>query len=324
MISRVAESAFWMQRYVERAEATARLLGAYEHGASASQPLYDRWQPLLIVTGELPRFQAAHGDAAVDDRDTVLRELTWSAACPVSVWTSWYHARENARVIRETLSEELWLVANRTWLWIEDPTTREAWERDPSDFYRAAREAGQLFVGAAEGTMLDDEPIRFMRLGLWLERVGQVARIIDMKHHEVGPTVHDKTEDVEAHATWVRALTACGAHENYFRRNRGTVRGYRVVRFLVFDPTSPRSILYGLKRAQALLEEQRRTTRQTPSAAESELDMLVLWLEGLGWRGMIEMGIHEVMTLIVDGVAEVCSRLYTDYFDPPLTIPQAT
>jgi hypothetical protein len=147
-------------------------------------------------------------------------------------------------------------VCNRTWLWLQKDG-RELYAEDPTEFYQRVREAGQLFRGAVLGTMLDDEPRWFMDLGLHLERVGQIARILDVKYHMIGPTSRDKNEDVQTMATWVQLLLACGAYEHFFRQRNSTVRGYRVVDVLVFSRSSPRSILYGLLEMERTLGKPR-------------------------------------------------------------------
>lgn len=316
MISRVAESCFWLQRYVERAESTARLLRTTTLGSDGEMPMAQRWQSILTVTGEYPMFVEHVGADHVDDRERVLEYLTWDAACPVSIWSSWALARENARGIREAISAELWDICNRTWLWLQKDG-RELYAEDPTEFYQRVREAGQLFRGAVLGTMLDDEPRWFMDLGLHLERVGQIARILDVKYHMIGPTSRDKNEDVQTMATWVQLLLACGAYEHFFRQRNSTVRGYRVVDVLVFSRSSPRSILYGLLEMEQTLDRIVSLVGGRQCESSRRLHALRRWLQSQEDGRMVQNGVHAGLTRVVEGVAGIGQSLYEDFFSPP-------
>lgn len=317
MISRIAESCYWLGRYVERAECTARLLSTTTLGSDGELPIWERWQPILTVTGEFPSFVERHGAEAANDRDQVLEYLTWDVECPVSIVRSWAAVRENARGIRETISREMWESVNRTWLWLTGGGGRAMWEDDPTEFYRHVREAGQLMRGTALGTMLDDEPLWFMSLGMYLERAGQTARILDVKYHLIGPTDRQKNDGVKEMAIWVQLLLACGAYENFFKQRRTTVRGYRVAEFLVGDPKLPRSIVYSLDGAveqlMAIAEAIGRPDLPACTGVRGLLDRACAMASAEELWGT---GMHAYMTSVVEGVAAVGQSLYTEVFQP--------
>ncbi|MCB9520888.1 MAG: alpha-E domain-containing protein [Myxococcales bacterium] len=316
MISRVAECCFWMHRYVERAESTARLLGSSALAADAETPRAVRWQPILTVTGEVDPFGARFGEDHTPTRGEVLEWLTWSPDCAVSIWSSWRMARENARVIRSAISRETWDATNQTWLWLQSSDARRLYDEDAPEFFHRMRDAGHLFSGVTANTMLDDEPLWFMQLGMTLERANQIARIIDVKYHAAGPTGRDKDEDVRELALWVQVLLACGAYESFFKRNRGTIRGYRVARFLVFDPQLPRSITFLLARAADLVSRIESSTGRPATHVSPVLAAVRADLAAQGWEGVVDAGVHETMTRVVDDTAAVGAALYADYFAP--------
>jgi uncharacterized alpha-E superfamily protein len=317
MISRIAESCFWLGRYVERAECTARLLWTTTLGSDGELTLWERWQPILTVTGEMPAFQARFGEEAVNDRDTVLEYLTWDDDCPVSIVRSWGAVRENARGIRETISREMWESVNRMWLWLTTGAGRAMFDDDPTEFFRHIREAGQLIRGTALGTLLDDEPLWFMSLGMYLERAGQTARILDVKYHLIGPTSREKNDGVKEMAIWVQLLLACGAYENFFKQRKTTIRGYRVAEVLVGDPKLPRSIVYSLNAAvQQLMEIANETGRPELPGRTGIVDLLERARVMASAEELWGKGMHVYMTSVIAGVAAVGQSLYTEVFQP--------
>jgi uncharacterized alpha-E superfamily protein len=312
MIARVADSVLWLQRYMERMENAARVLAIAEGGGLDGElPPAQRWTPLLIIAGEYPRFVERFGQDAVRRSDVVLEYLTWDRACPVSLVTSLDCARENARRTREAISRETWEVLNSTWLWMQSDDARALWTDDSVGFYRRLRDAGHLFRGAVVGTMPEQEPFWYMTLGMYLERADQTARLLDVQHHALGPVTHDKTDSAADMVTWVQILLACGAYESFFKRNRGTVRGYRVARFLLFDPVLPRSVVHCLSHARDALFALQQLGAEAGDPVEAlhpaldAVEGLLLPLQCTTIEALAEEGIHEALTRIINGLADL-------------------
>jgi len=323
MISRVAEGGYWLQRHMERAESMARILGVTSGGGLDGElPVQQRWTPLLVVAGEYPQFVQRYGVDASARQDDVLDYLTWDTQNPVSIYSCVKWARENARIIRETISRETWESINATWLWMDAPASRTAWRDDPAGFYRHMRDAGHQFRGAVVGTMPDTEPLWFMNLGMYMERANQTARILDVRHHALGPTRLDKLDNATDMVTWVQILLACGAYESFFKRNRGTVRGYRVARFLLLDHSLPRSVLYCLDKVDECLQLVQSLDPE-PRALRSQaaLGSVQNILVDRSIEDIIESGMHEQLTKIIDGIIELGNSLYVDFFAPSYEPP---
>jgi uncharacterized alpha-E superfamily protein len=319
VISRVADSCFWLTRYLERVDSLARLLDVNQSfQLDVDLPSAERWRPLVIVTGSEQHFLERVGAAAIDDAETVQEYLTWSEAQPCSIAASLRGARENARTIRETMSLETWEAINDLWLWLRAASTRRLYQRDRSAFYGHLSRQCMLFHGICYSTMLHEEPFVFMKLGRAVERAGQTARILDVKHHALGDRPGERETTVDA-AQWLAILRCCSAFEPFFKRSAHVLSGPAVASFLIFDRTFPRSVLHNLDRARGLMmrlriEEPAGWRRRAWDVLERFRGELIQ----MDIDDVQHCGIHEVLTWIVDTTAALCGAIHDDYLDPPI------
>lgn len=315
MISRVAETCFWLMRYVERCDATARLLRIHSGMVlDTVLPPARTWRPLLIVEGEAPTFDARFGEEASADGEAVQRYLVWDGDCSVSIKSSVRMARESARTVRETISLEMWNALNATWLWICDDAARDTYDGQRLAFYEEVSNRCHLFEGIAHNTMLHEEPFDFMKLGLNLERAGQTARILDLQYHALGGAATLPSEAVGA-AEWIAILRARAAYEPFFKKVRGPLDGPAVAEFLLHEAAFPASVLHALTRARNFLGRIR--PAETPEIGRESTERLAelhAYVHGLDIDQALEDGIHEVLTSIVDQIAEVSNAIREDYF----------
>lgn len=322
MISRVAESCFWLHRYMERADNTARLLRVNRSFVLDLQlPLAAQWRPVVVVSGEQERFAERHEAAAVDDGEKVQAYLTWDEDNPTSIVSSARWARENGRTIRETISLEMWEALNGFWHWVSARKARKLYDSDRDAFYCRVRDAVSLFLGVSRHTVLHDEPFAFMQLGVLLERAGQTARIVDVKHHALGPTSTNggpaRQENAIEAAHAMALLRSCSAIEPYFKRQVRTPTGAGVVSFLYGEAQFPRSITSCLTESQRLLTDIRTRAGLHIGAHSAKLiGTLVDSLDPGRRTGIFAPSLHEELTRIVDATAEVCGAVHSDYFDP--------
>ena len=187
MISRVADHCFWLGRYLERAESTARLLQVTRALAfDAELPPLHCWRPLVIVSGQYPEFSAKLGGESAGNGEVVQRYMTWAPENPVSIRCSVRAAREGARSIREVIGGDIWQATNELYLWFMGEAAASQYLQDRDEVYREIRRGTQLCLGLVRSTMLHDEPMDFLWLGVLLERIGQTARTLDMHHHIQG------------------------------------------------------------------------------------------------------------------------------------------
>ncbi len=242
MLSRIAESLFWIGRYVERADDTARILDAF-----LARLLEDPWadedascRSLMAILGAVPPegTRLTSGDA--------LERLAFDTTDPNSIAGAVAAARENARGARETISSEMWESINVTWHTM--PSRRLAAERlGPTLFLNFVRERAAMLNGLAESTMSRDEGWRFLVLGRSLERVDMTARLLSV---QLVTRV-----DADGEGDWRTVLRACGADESFLRTHGGTVAGQQVAEFLLLDRLFPRSTLHALTTAEQCLRE---------------------------------------------------------------------
>jgi uncharacterized alpha-E superfamily protein len=314
VISRVAESCFWLNRYVERVEVLARMLDVNQaFQLDADLPETERWRPLVVVMGEEDSFLEVTPPERVDDAETVQDFLTWAEGNSTSLLSSLRAARENARTIRETISLEMWETLNDLWVWMGERATRRLHRSDRHAFYRRLRDQCLLFHGVAQATMLHEDPFEFMRLGTALERAGLTARVLDVKHHSVGPTDETLESPVET-AQWLATLRFCSGIEPFLKRQDQALSGRSVARFLIFDPAFPRSVVHNLDRARNFLNLVRPPGRELRAATllAETLDLMAK----MTIETVLAEGLHDVLTWIVDTTAEICDAVRTDFFDP--------
>jgi uncharacterized alpha-E superfamily protein len=245
MLSRIAESLFWIGRYVERADDTARILDAF-----LARILEDPWvdedtacRALLATLGSPPPSENRRlGTADVLDR------MGFDLENPSSIMGALVAARENARGARETISSEMWECLNVTWHSMQ--ARRLAAERlGPVLFLTYVRERAAVLTGLAESTMSRDDGWHFLVLGRHLERVDMTARLLTIQ----AVTPDEAPEQIRS-AQWRTLLRACGADESFVRTHGGEVHPHRVAEFLLLDRLFPRSALHALTAAEEALE----------------------------------------------------------------------
>jgi uncharacterized alpha-E superfamily protein len=303
MISRVADHCFWLGRYLERAESTARVLGVTRNLA-LDVGLNPRhvWLPVIIVSGEQERY-AESGQGRTDDGERVQDYMTWDDENPSSIVSALAAARDNARSIREVVSLETWEALNAIYLWMGSPRARVEWREDRHAFYRRIRTSMQSLQGIVRGTMLFDDAMHFMLLGTMLERAGQTARILDVHHHAFQAL---GSHEVIETALWLALLRACSGFEPFMKVHRGRVSPAAVARFLVVDPIFPRSVRFALRAAVSRFERLRPPEQADLPGARSaaRLTALASWVAALE-KDFDVAGLHELLTHVVDETAAI-------------------
>jgi uncharacterized alpha-E superfamily protein len=310
MISRVADHCFWFGRYVERAEATARMLAASASLAlDAELPAAQVWRPVVVVSGEEQEFVADHGDSAWADGEAVQRFMVWDEDNGVALARSVAGARVNARSMREVLSGEAWEAVNELHLWIASDPAATLYAQHREVFYQQVRRSTQLTLGLLRSTMLHDEPLDFVWLGVLLERVSQTARMLDVHHHAF-THIDDKSEIIET-ALWLSLLRALSGSEAFLKRSGGRISSEAVARFLVSETQFPRSIAYCVHSAHDRLCAIRPPERhELPGGVSLErLRVLDAWVEARRSEPLAGSSVHELLTHVVDEVHAICQSL---------------
>lgn len=233
MLSRIAESLFWIGRYAERAESTARLLQGHLRliVEEPSQPQAATSGALLQIMGIGPE---AWADPAGADHEDLVRLLGYDRGQPSSVVSCWEATRDNARRAREVIPQELWELINTTWQRLPD---RAVPAMRAHGFLDWAKERGALFTGLARGSMMRDDGWQFLVLGRALEQADMTSRLVTSAVVSTAAT------------PWLAVLRAAGAHDGFLRSYRGFRAGREAAGFLITDRRFPRSVLHALETA---------------------------------------------------------------------------
>jgi uncharacterized alpha-E superfamily protein len=312
MISRVAEHCYWMSRYLERAENTARTLDVNATLLLDFEvPVELQWKPVLIISG-IEDF------AGPVDGEAVQNHLTWDESNPSSIVSSLALARENARIIREVISAEMWEQINYYHLWIHSDAAHDLYRRNRYEFYGQIKRINQLIHGIGAGTMSHGEAWDFFLLGEYLERACQTARILDVKYHTLLPTPDHVGTPVDG-AHWVAILTSCSGYEPFHKQRLLGDPGISVADFLIFDPDFPRSVRHCLARSQRAAHKiSGRPLPHPGNDVEHRLDALVRWLNLVKVDDFVRAGLHEELTSIIDRIHEIGETIHRTYFDVQL------
>jgi uncharacterized alpha-E superfamily protein len=316
MISRVAEHCFWMSRYLERAENTARILEVNQTLLlDFDVPLEQQWKPLLIISG-------IHDMPGEPDAETVQHYCTWEPANLSSIACSVNAARENARIIREVISAEMWERLNYYYLWLQGAAARRLYEHNRSEFYNQIKRINQLLNGITDTTMSHDEPWQLIQLGKYLERACQTARILDVKYHILLPTPEHVGTPVD-HAHWVAILTSCSGYEPFHKQHRAIMDpGLAVPDFLIFDASFPRSVRHCLRQCQQAAHAiSGRPLSRPVNEVEEALHSLVGWLHLIKINDFVQAGLHEALTRVINRIHEIGDAIHRTYFDVHLQTP---
>jgi uncharacterized alpha-E superfamily protein len=311
VISRVADHCFWVGRYLDRAESTARLLQVTRSLAfDAEMPTAACWRPVVTVSGQYADFAERFGDKAAGAGDVVQRYMTWATENPVSIRNSIWAARESARSIREVLSLDIWQATNELYLWFVSEEAQKLYANDRDEIYRQVRRATQLNLGLVRSTMLHDTPMDILWLGVLLERIGQTARILDMHHYlledEAAGAAGSGKHQIVQTALWLSLLRTCSGFEAFMRVHKGRVGGAEAVSFLLFEDRFPRSLRYCVRSALGLMRRiWPEPVADVGRVALARLTDLDAWLVERQ-DDVQPSSIHDLLTHVVDEIGLTC------------------
>ncbi|MCB1232020.1 MAG: alpha-E domain-containing protein [Verrucomicrobiae bacterium] len=243
MLSRVAHSLYWLSRYLERAENLARLVDVSRYDAldTSNEDNEETWRPILYATSTEDTYREAR-EKEDGDLD-IVSFITFSDANPDSIRQCIAHARENARMVRDQISEEMWLELNSIHLFMQSGEAEDLWRRQPEAFYRELIKFCLLFEGLIDATILHDEGWQFIQVGKFLERSDKTSRILDMLTYVNEPE----------RSQLASALRSCSGFSAFRDEFRGDVTLQNVMAFLLFSQSFPRSVRFCLRELDQVL-----------------------------------------------------------------------
>lgn len=333
MLSRTADHLFWMARYIERAENTARMLDVnlstslLPQSAQASE---SSWRALLSISELTEEFDERYEVVSPRDvMDFMVRDVGNSS----SICACLQAARENARAVRGSLTTEVWETHNDTWLDLQRKLADRTPERDPQAFFEWVKFRSHLSRGVTIGTMLKDEAFYFVRLGTFLERADNTARLIDVKYHglsdEAGrPTTAAGRKSADAAPAvpsresadnppdfyhWAAVLRSVSAFETYRKVYRDVITPARVAELLILRGDMPRSLASCLNEVSINLEMVR---NRRSAETERRAGLLRAQLQYGRIEDILARGLHPYLTEFLERINDLGQRVSEDFLVP--------
>jgi uncharacterized alpha-E superfamily protein len=317
MLSRTADHLYWMARYTERAENTARMLDInYQMSLlpQSSEQAEQGWRGMLGISELTGDYLRRH--SGVNPRE-VMDFMVRDESNPSSIHSCLRAARENARAVRGTLTTEVWETANATWLEFKRLIAGGNFHKDPSEFFEWVKFRSHLSRGVTLGTMLQDESFHFLRIGTFLERADNTARLLDVKFH-AAPTEYfgarDPDEPLEVDFYhWSAILRSVSGFEVYRKVYRNVIRPEKVAELLILRPDMPRSLAACMNEVVANLQfvanEQSVETLRRAGRLRADLQFSRI-------DEILATGLHAFLTQFLDRVGDVGVGISRDFLVP--------
>lgn len=297
MLSRVAHSLYWMSRYIERAENIARLLEVnlqfiLDFQGYDDAHLKEHWGSILASSGDLDLFEEHYQTA---DSRSVTEFFAFDLRNPNSILACVFAARENARMIRDQISLEMWETVNELYLFLKSRSTADVWAAGPYEFFQDIKRNSHLFQGLTDATYSRSEGWEFIQFGKYLERANKTARILDVKYHILLPDASDVGGALDT-AQWQSVLRSASALEAYRRFYVSEILPWKAAEFLIFSDSFPRSIHFCVAQIDEFL---RRILGESGSRPRSEAARasrrLLANLQSLTIDELLKDGLHEFL-----------------------------
>jgi len=305
MLSRVADNLYWMSRYLERAEHTARLIGVHLNLMLEHDPGLEggRW---LRVLSYLGYPEPVDGDAFAAAQSYALDQIVSSITA----------ARENARQVREQISSEMWEQLNRLFHESKRMAASEVWATRPHDLLLTVTHSSHLVQGVTDSTMIHGEGWQFIQVGRFMERVQASARLIDM-HFSEFLRENNETANATEHMEWIGLLRSCTAFEAYCKVYTAELRPERVADFLLMNADFPHSVRYAVDQLRRSLEAVHNATSIRKSDRLGKF-------AGRLTAALSYTPLEEVMANLHDfclNIRRLCGQIHTGIYQVYITYP---
>jgi len=315
MLSRVADSLYWMSRYIERAENNARLADVNLQLLVdlANQPQADtkqQWNPIISSLEENELFASLYekldGRAAIDFVSLQKRN-------PNSIYSCLSRARENARTTREQISSEMWEQINRLYLFVKSESGKKLLRSSPFEFFKRITVGSHLFQGVTDATMTHGEGWDFIRIGKLLERADCTSRILDVKYHILLPSGEKVGGNIDT-IQWMAVLKSCSALEAYRKIYVGQLTPWKVAEFVITHSAFPRSIRFSVDCLDSALHHiSGSSDSRFANEAERLSGRLRSDLDYVTIGDIFNFGLHEYLEQIQERLVEIDDALYSTY-----------
>ncbi len=309
MLGRTAGNLYWMFRYVERMEDTARLVDAgFQISLSHSSDDSEIWQSLIVTAGAQYDYETRYDNY---DAASVIDYLLRDQSHPHSARSMLARARENGRAARTALTSEVWEALNKTYLDMNERFRRPISMRELPNHLREILVHSQQMRGALHGTMLRNDIYDFLRIGNFIERFEYTARILDVKYYVFLPSVAHVGSSIDS-VQWETILRSVSAHQSYRWLHQGRSTAAGIANFLILDHRFPRSMIYSLKQNHDHLTY----LSNEYGASSRSLELVGELREFLNQQtidGIFDHGLHEFLQDAINMNAGLAAQIETDF-----------
>jgi len=318
MLSRTADHLFWMARYTERAENAARMLDVriqYALMPQSAQAEQQGWRTMLEVNELEHQFGTRYSELS---QKNVIDFMVRDPDHPSSIVNCLRAARENARAVRGTLPTEVWETENTTWLTLQRHIDNRLYETNPSQFLEWVKYRSHMSRGVTIGTMFQDEAFNFIRLGTFLERADNTARILDVKFRSLNADTEQGGAQGEFYYL-AALLRSVSAFETYRKVYRDAITPTRVAELLILQAKMPRSLIACVA---AVVENLQEVRNDVSRDTERQAQKLHAMLQSVDIDEILERGLHEFLTSYLASIAEIGQGISRDFLVPPAPVEQ--
>jgi uncharacterized alpha-E superfamily protein len=323
MLSREANSLFWMSRQIERAENTARLLDVtyrmslLPYDLEESDATWtDPWALPLVITGLATSFYERYPGKL--SADNVLRFMVFDPSNSSSIYSCIRGARENARTMRGSMTTEMYEDLNTFWLQIREKDFASLQREGISQFFEWVKMCSHQFRGVTFGTMLRDESYNFMRIGTFIERADNTARLLDVKYHTLLPSAADVGGAVDYYQ-WGALLRSVSAFGSYRKIYRDTITPIKVAEMLILRDDVPRSLHFCMNEIYGILQQVCDENSTEPERLAGELHAQLHYDRT---EKIISFGLHEYLMGFLVRLGAVNEELNKHFLVPVYTQQQ--
>jgi uncharacterized alpha-E superfamily protein len=322
MLSRVADSLYWMSRYIERAEDMTRLLAVNFHTLLDARQIDSEqsWQPLIVMTGDDALFRRDYDSYSAAN---VIDFLLWNQANASAVIWCVTLARENARSVREQISKEMWEYLNRLYFMVRE-ANRPAISREPLGFFSQLRDGSHAFQGITNETMTHGEAYQFIQLGKHVERAEKTARILDIKYQQVMQLPEASSD---ASLQLMAMLKSCSAFEPFRKAHASQMQAALIVEYLLISDEFPRAVAYCLNRSLQAVNlisgtDDLAKHQQAMNSPQRSLGRLVAELEYLDVQEVLGAQLHAYLDQLVVRINRAAGDITRTYFSTQVILPE--
>lgn len=310
MLGKTAGGLFWMARYLERSKNIARLVDAgFRIALTQSHSANTEWASVIATTGVKDVYETVHGEDYDDMK--VIDFLLRDNANPSSVISVMRNARNNARLSRTALTRDVWEAVNESWMMISNRLKNPIDHQNLPEVLSLIRRQSAQVQGTLHGTMLRNDIYDFVRLGTFVERADNTARILDVKYYILLPSVEDVGTPID-NQQWETILRSVSAEQSYRWHHRDEITAKGIAHFLIWDACLPQSLAFSVKELSAILANLDRVYNKVSSSS----NIASKFLEDLNARSVetiFESGLHEFISKFLARNNELAVTIERDF-----------